>query len=109
MDRNDLNYMPVAEFVSGGYLQEVNRQFLHPLGLTLEVERQVNADTGEETYKLVGIIDGRQDPEGFVFDDSIDLNPSAEKIHSEWLDAEAHRMLRLGYVIQPCNVNDPLE
>lgn len=29
--------LPVREFVDGGYLQEVNRKFLHPLGLALEV------------------------------------------------------------------------
>lgn len=29
--------MPVADFVAGGYLQEVNRRLLHPLGLALEV------------------------------------------------------------------------
>lgn len=35
----DVKRLPVAEFVDGGYLQEVNRRLLHPLGLALEVER----------------------------------------------------------------------
>jgi hypothetical protein len=36
-DNQKINYMDIAEFQSEGYLQEVNRQFLHPLGLALEV------------------------------------------------------------------------
>lgn len=34
-----VKYMPIGEFVDGGYLQEVNRRLLHPLGLALEVQR----------------------------------------------------------------------
>ena len=29
-------YMPIKEFRERGYLQELNRRFLHPLGLALE-------------------------------------------------------------------------
>jgi hypothetical protein len=50
--------MPATEFRDLGYLQEVNRQFLHPLGLAM----YVNAETGE-----YGILDAREDLEGFIF------------------------------------------
>lgn len=36
-DVTDPVYLPAVEFASGGYLQEVNRRLLHPLGLALEV------------------------------------------------------------------------
>jgi hypothetical protein len=32
-----IKHMPISEFRSDGYLQELNRLFLHPLGLALEV------------------------------------------------------------------------
>lgn len=35
----EIKRIDVAEFRSEGYLQEVNRRFLHPLGLALEVTR----------------------------------------------------------------------
>lgn len=34
---SDIKYMDIAAFRGQGYLQEVNRRFLHPLGLALEV------------------------------------------------------------------------
>lgn len=37
MPEDTINYMDIGEFQSEGYLQEVNRQFLHPHGLALEV------------------------------------------------------------------------
>jgi len=50
-----------AEFVALGYLQELNRRFLHPLGLALEVEVKAGVPVG------VGIRDDRDDLEGIVF------------------------------------------
>lgn len=58
------NRMDIKEFREKGFLQEVNRQFFHPLGLALEVH--INEDTGEET--LGEIWDYRSDPEGIIFD-----------------------------------------
>lgn len=36
-DGETVKRLPVQEFAEHGYLQEVNRTFLHPLGLALEV------------------------------------------------------------------------
>lgn len=33
---DDIKRIDAAEFQAEGYLQEVNRRFLHPLGLALE-------------------------------------------------------------------------
>ena len=60
---NDVVKMDIKEFRSKGYLQELNRRFLHPLGLALEI---VIEDGGSE--KLGGIWDYRKDAEGIYYD-----------------------------------------
>jgi hypothetical protein len=60
-------YVPVKEFRERGYLQEVNRLFFHPLGMALAVEQ---GDDGE--WRFVGVLDARDDPEGFMFEDGCD-------------------------------------
>ena len=52
----------IKEFRDKGYLQELNRRFLHPLGLALSVK--VN-DDGSET--LDSIWDYREDSEGIYY------------------------------------------
>lgn len=88
-------HMDIAEFRALGYLQELNRLFLHPLGLALEV---VGSFDGTET--LGGIWDSRDDPEGIVFSDA----PDVEKVVfvRDQLEARsAARFAGLGFVIQP--------
>jgi len=53
----------IKEFRELGILHEINRLFLHPLGLALEVE--IDDETGEE--HLGGIWDCRDDPEGILY------------------------------------------
>ena len=55
--------MDIKEFRELGYLQELNRNFLHPLGLSLEVI--IDEETGGERFG--GIWDYRDDPEGLLF------------------------------------------
>ena len=59
----ELKYISVKEFREFGFLQELNRCFLHPLGLALSIE--INEDGSES---LGPIWDSREDPEGFCFD-----------------------------------------
>lgn len=58
-------HIDIKEFREAGYLQEVNREFLHPLGLAIEVRID---DDGTET--LSGVWDYRDDPEGILFADA---------------------------------------
>lgn len=58
---DDIRRIPIKEFRESGYLQELNRQFLHPLGLALEV---LQHDDGTEV--LGGIWDYRNDAEGIT-------------------------------------------
>ena len=88
--------MNVAEFREFGYLQEVNRQFFHPLGLALEV--LVDEETGNE--RLGGIWDYREDPEGVIFADGIDGN-KAVAVRSELIKREKAREEMMGSTIQP--------
>lgn len=55
-------FMDLQEFVDDGYLLEVNRVLLHPLGLALVLDRD---DDG--TLSIAGIGDARDDPEGVTF------------------------------------------
>jgi hypothetical protein len=56
----------IKEFREIGFLQEANRLFFHPLGLALEVTQ--DADDSE---RLSGIWDYRDDPEGVIFVDGV--------------------------------------
>jgi hypothetical protein len=53
----------IKEFREKGYLQELNRRFLHPLGLALEI---ILNDDGTE--KLGGVWDYREEKEGIYYD-----------------------------------------
>ena len=56
-------------FVEQGYLQEVNRQFLHIVGLSMEVKK-----TGDK-YEFDGIWDFRQIKGGIKFSDEAVKQP----------------------------------
>jgi len=66
----------IKEFRDKGFLQEVNRQFFHPLGLALEVI--TDGDTGE-VVSLGGVWDYRDDPEGMFYGDNLLEKPKAIK------------------------------
>jgi len=66
----------IEEFVKQGFLQEVNRQFLHAHGLALSV----SIDDDDGSYELKCIWDYRDDPEGIIYD----LKNSDEKRHKKF-------------------------
>jgi len=57
----------IKEFREKGFLQEVNRQFFHPLGLALEIV--IDDDTGKTI--LGGVWDYRDDSEGMFYGDDL--------------------------------------
>lgn len=95
---SEVKRIDIAEFRREGYLQEVNRRFLHPLGLALEV---VVNDDGTET--LGGVWDYRDDAEGIYYAGEYgdNLAEKAECIDRLWSEREAVRLEALGYVVQP--------
>lgn len=82
----------IKEFRENGYLQEVNRRFLHPLGLALEVFID---DDGNE--KLGGIWDYREDKEGIYYDlANSDIDRKTKfKNNKSFIDNEFDRRLKL--------------
>lgn len=97
-----------SEFRDAGYLVEVNRRVLHPLGLALAV------DVGGNTFS---VLDDRGDPEGWYYaygDDQpegiawpqgldLDVELEAKVRNVAALEAERvpARKAALGYVVQP--------
>ena len=99
----DIKYMDIKEFREKGYLQEINRRCLHPLGLALEI---IQNDDGTES--LGGIWDYREDKEGMYFDlknsDESRLEAFRERelyISQEICKRMKDRMLLLGFGIEP--------
>ncbi len=101
-----MKYMPIEEFVSGGYLQEINRRLLHPCGLALVVGE--DEDSGEK--KLWGVW-RTDDPEGIVFEEPPDWI-KRNRVNEAWnVHVEPRRKLGLqdpyvvsggGAGVQPC-------
>lgn len=86
-------YMSLKEFRTEGYLHELNRQFLHPLGLALEIKVD---DEGNDTFG--GIWDCRDDPDGIMFEALIHgkidrIKKISEKRYND-------RVERLGFWVQ---------
>lgn len=92
----DITRIDIKEFRELGYLQELNRQFLHPLGLALEV--MLHEDGTEE---LGGIWDYRDDPEGVQFGE-IDAEKAAYVLR-QITDRALPRVKGLGFNVQPVN------
>lgn len=92
-----MKHIDVAEFRRLGYLQEVNRRLLHPLGLALAVGVD---DDGVE--RLRGVWDCRDDPEGIRFDGPLDAE-AADRIGHELMARGVARKRQLGYIVQPAD------
>lgn len=88
--------MEVAEFRRLGLLQEVNRRFLHPCGLALEVTIEPDG-----TEKFGRLWDYRDDPEGMLFGPG-EIDPAKIAAADALIAQHADERIRLeGAVIQP--------
>jgi len=95
-------YMSLNDFIDQGYLKEVNRQLFHPRGLALEV----TTDDKGGRATLSGMIDVRDDPEGYSFDETFlktaEVRAKADFIYQELMKrALARKRLFRGATIQP--------
>lgn len=95
-----ITYMDIKEFRELGLLQEINRLFLHPLGLALEI---LIEDDGKE--KLGNIWDYREDPEGMHYASQMvateEFKKKAETVSKMQQTKMKERIKSLGYYIQP--------
>jgi hypothetical protein len=103
MGEDDIKRISIKEFREKGYLQEINRLFLHRLGLAVEV---IIEENGEE--RLGGIWDYREDPEGITYDlkhsDPGRIQKFRDKcnvIREEYNKRDKRRIEILGYAIEP--------
>jgi len=92
---DEIKRMDIREFREVGYLQEINRQFLHPLGLALEV---VVGDDGTE--RLGGIWDYREDPAGVRYGTILDEG-KAKRVCAIQRSCHEMRTAILGWAVQP--------
>lgn len=88
----------IKEFHEMGLVAELNRAFLHPLGLALEV---VVEDDGTE--KLGGIWDYRDDPEGMLFSKEHFSTETIKKAQEFIKGKHEQRMKNLGFIYQDPN------
>ena len=89
--------MSLVEFVDKGYLQELNRRFLHPLGLALEVV----VDENLHPTHFGRVWDYRDDPEGMIYDSNLLDLEKAKCINRFARDRKPARLEAVGYWIQP--------
>lgn len=93
--------LPLVDLIEGGYLQEANRRFFHPLGLALRVA----TDTAGVPAAL-DVVDFRDDAEGVYFGPAPDPMEASRRLgFAGKIDAEidakrAKRTEILGGVIQ---------
>ena len=92
------NYLDHKVLVEEGYLQEVNRQFLHPHGLALTL---VKPESDAEERTLLRVLDYRDDPEGLTFSDKTDLKPKADNIYRIEGERYVARKKAVGWWVQP--------
>lgn len=89
------------EFRTGGYLFELNRQWLHPHGMALEVD----IDDDGVAHAITGIWDCRDDPEGVVYELPYamldEIRGHADGVADAGRVFAAERVRVLGYVVQP--------
>lgn len=100
----DIKRINIKEFREKGYLQELNRRFLHPLGLALEV----SIDDANGIEKLNGIWDYREEDDGLIYDISNSNIQREDKFKEKkkFIDEEFEkrckiRKEKLGFDIEP--------
>lgn len=102
--------MSLKEFVDLGLLQEINRRFLHPMGLALSVVYALGTKEESETPLRFGPIwDARDDPEGICFAEGLPefTRQKEESVDKLFNSKRVARWEGLNYFIQP--TPDPKE
>jgi len=92
---SDIKRIDISEFRKKGFLQELNRTFLHPLGMALEVI--VHED---ESETLGGRWDYRNDTEGMSYADGVISQEKVNNVLELWNTKTTARRKNLGYVVQ---------
>lgn len=113
MNAKELKRMSVEEFWKSGLLFEVNRRVLHPLGLALEIDADIDETDGSiQSISFGEIWDNRDDPEGIIF--STEAFQEGEKKFDAYMEARgkhnlASRFEQLGFFVQDKPVPEETE
>lgn len=91
--------LSLQEFCESGLLQEINRRFFHPMGLSL----YVTVDLATNKIRFGGIEDLRDDPEGVYFatGNSEFSRAKEENVDRMLVSKKEVREKSLGYYLQP--------
>lgn len=100
-EKKEPKLVSLQEIMDMGLLFEINRRVLHPLGMAMAVN--IDPNDPEDEGEFGGILDSRDDPEGFIYGD--DLMESGLKKFEDYMEREGLEKLRvrqeqLGYIIQ---------
>ena len=103
----EVKRMDLKEFRDKGFLQEVNRQFFHPLGLALEIFYDDNGN-----INLGGIWDYREHEEGILFDIANRSEEEQEQFKNRYLETvkemKKHAAARVKMFGQNYGVQEPI-
>ena len=83
------------EFHKQGYLQEMNRQFLHPLGLSFALKVE------DDVRSFHTIFDHRDSQENLIFKPGLLDTKLKAKVEREQEERGQVRLTRMGFIIQP--------
>ena len=93
--------MSLKEFRDKGYLQEVNRKFLHPLGLAISLS--VNEEDPDD-IQFSHIWDCREDPEGILFGTDVSEELIQDrKDKATYVELEKKRKVNKRSVLEECD------
>ncbi len=96
---DDIKHISVKEFRELGFIQEINRLILHPCGLALSVQIDLDDDTVPVTF--APIWDFRDDPEGLAFADEVLDVEKVKSVDTLYHSKDDVRTENFGWVIQP--------
>jgi hypothetical protein len=88
--------LTIEDFQNLGYLQELNRTFLHPLGLSLGISID---DKGEK--QLYAIFDHRDEKSGPVFKAGQLSQEKVDFVEAQRKERNQVRLNQYGFDIQP--------
>lgn len=98
----EVKYVPTpSKFLrDSGLLYEINRVVLHPLGLALAVDGDSGAGPNQVVASMFWLLDERDDPEGWVYEDTSDGKAKRDKYYEENLKKLQERFAQLGFFVQ---------
>lgn len=104
--KSDMKRMGYEEIRELGILHEINRLFLHPLGLALaimvpEPGAEISNTDEENLVGLMYMLDDRDDPEGSIFAETALDQEKIDKFEAFRRVRWRERQDRLGFIFQP--------